>query len=97
MNRLSNTWTDTIGNIANSEGVVGLIKSLDWVLDKINKLTGALGSLGSIGLGAGLIAGIKNVGTANYISSPSKNYCFEIADSIVLRPMATIGVGSMPS
>lgn len=54
MNRLSNTWTDTIGNIANSEGVIGLIKSLDWVLDKINKLTGALGSLGSIGTIAGI-------------------------------------------
>ena len=78
MNRLSNTWTDTIGNIANSEGVVGLIKSLDWVLDKINKLTGALGSLGSIGLGAGLIAGIKNVGTANYISSPSKTIVLKL-------------------
>lgn len=62
MNRLSNTWTDTIGNIANSEGVVGLIKSLDWVLDKINKLTGALGTLGTIGLGAGIFAGFKNIG-----------------------------------
>lgn len=78
MNRLSNTWTDTIGNIANSDGVIGLIKSLDWVLDKINKLTGALGSLGSIGLGAGLIAGIKNVGTANYISSPSKTIVLKL-------------------
>ena len=62
MNRLSNTWTDTIGNIANSDGVIGIIKSLDWVLDKINKLTGALGSLGSIGLIGGLFAGIKNFG-----------------------------------
>lgn len=62
MNRLSNTWTDTIGNIANSDGVIGLIKSLDWVLDKINKLTGALGSLGSIGLIGGLVAGAKNFG-----------------------------------
>lgn len=69
MNRLSNTWTDTIGNIANSDGVIGLIKSLDWVLDKINKLTGALGSLGSIGLGAGLIAGIKNVGGLKFRES----------------------------
>lgn len=64
MNRLSNTWTDTIGNIANSDGVTGAINSLDWVLDKVNKLTSALGSLGSIGLGAGLFAGIKNVGVA---------------------------------
>nr|DAH15319.1 MAG TPA: minor tail protein [Caudoviricetes sp.] len=64
MNRLSNTWTDTIGNIANSDGVTRAINSLDWVLDKVNKLTSALGSLGSIGLGAGLFAGIKKVGVA---------------------------------
>ena len=69
MNRLSNTWTDTIGNIANSDGVIGLIKSLDWVLDKINKLTGALGSLGSIGLIGGLVAGIKNVGGLKFRES----------------------------
>lgn len=62
MNRLSNTWTDTIGNIAKSDGVIGLINSLDWILDKINKLTGAIGSLGSIGLLGGLYAGYKNFG-----------------------------------
>ena len=73
MNRLSNTWTDTIGNIANSDGVIGLIKSLDWVLDKINKLTGALGSLGSIGLIGGLVAGVKNLGRPKIFGLKSLN------------------------
>ena len=78
MNRLSNTWTDTIGNIANSDGVIGLIKSLDWVLDKVNKLTGAIGSIGSIGLIGSLVAGVKNFGGHKILGL--KNYCFEIAE-----------------
>lgn len=97
LNKLSNTWTDTVENILDSDTLKTGVNMLNGLLTGVNNLTDALGSLGSIGLGAGLIAGIKNVGTANYISSPSKNYCFEIADSIVLRPMATIGIGSMPS
>lgn len=97
LNKLSNTWTDTVENILDSDTLKTGVNMLNGLLTGVNNLTDALGSLGSIGLGAGLIAGIKNVGTANYISSPSKNYCFEIADSIVLHPMATIGIGSMPS
>ena len=62
MNRLSNTWTDTIGNIADSDVVVGVVNSLDWILDKVNALTDLLGSFGSVGLIAGLTAGIKNFG-----------------------------------
>ena len=72
LNKLSNTWTDTVENIADSDALKFGVNSLEWVLDKVNLITEKLGSLGSIGLGAGLIAGIKNVGTANYISSPSK-------------------------
>ena len=62
MNRLSNTWTDTIGNIANSSAITGLVNGLNGVLTVINEITGAVGSLGSIGLIGGLIAGFKNVG-----------------------------------
>lgn len=72
LNKLSNTWTDTVENIADSDALKFGVNSLEWVLDKVNWITEKLGSLGSIGLGAGLVAGIKNVGTANYISSPSK-------------------------
>lgn len=63
LNRLSNTWTDTVENIADSKAVVTGINSLNGLLDIVNRLTGALGSFGSISLGAGLFAGLKNVGS----------------------------------
>ncbi len=62
LNRLSNTWTDTIGNIANSDAVITIINSLNSLLSIVNNVTDRLGSLKTIGLGAGLFAGIKNVG-----------------------------------
>lgn len=62
MNRLSNTWTNTVGNIANSAGVVQGVNALNGLLGVVNDITNALGPLESIALGAGLFAGIKNVG-----------------------------------
>lgn len=78
LNRLSNTWTDTIGNIANSDAIITIINSLNSLLSVVNKVTDALGSLGSIGLGAGLFAGIKNVGKLEKLSFI---FCFEYADN----------------
>lgn len=62
MNRLSNTWRNTIGNIANSDGIIQGVNALNGLLGVVNNITNAFGPLGSIGLGAGLFAGIKNVG-----------------------------------
>lgn len=62
MNRLSNTWTDTVGNIANSDAIITAINTLNGLLGVINDITGALGSLGTIGLGAGIFTGVKNIG-----------------------------------
>ena len=62
MNRLSNTWTDTIGNIAESDAVITIINGLNGLLSVVNNVTDKLGSLGTIGVGAGLYAGIKNIG-----------------------------------
>ena len=62
MNRLSNTWTKVIGNVANSDAIIGAVNGLNSLLSVIDKLTESLGSLGTIGLGAGLFAGIKNIG-----------------------------------
>ena len=62
LNRLSNTWTDTVENIVNSDTLKGAVNLLNSLLTGVNKLTDALGSLGTIGLGAGLFAGIKNIG-----------------------------------
>ena len=62
LNRLSNTWTDTVENIVNSDTLKGAVNLLNSLLSGVNKLTDALGSLGTIGLGAGIFAGIKNIG-----------------------------------
>ena len=80
MNRLSNTWTDTIGNIADSDAVITLVNGLNGLLSVINSITAGLGSFGTIGIGAGLFAGLKNIGkrrTSVRISNTVN--CFEYA------------------
>ena len=62
LNKLSNTWTDTVENIVDSDTLKFAVNMLNSLLTGVNKLTDALGSLGSIGLGVGLFAGIKNFG-----------------------------------
>ena len=62
LNRLKNTWTDTIENIANSDGVISIINGFEKIISGANKLTDTLGTLGSIGLGAGLFASFKGAG-----------------------------------
>lgn len=80
MNRLSNTWTDTIGNIADSGAVTTLVNGLNGLLSVVNSITAGLGSFGTIGIGAGLFAGLKNIGkrrTSVRISNIVN--CFEYA------------------
>lgn len=81
LNRLSNTWTDTIGNIANSDTMITGINALNGFLGVVNQITDALGSWGSIGLGAGIFAGFKNIGKCRMSVRISNNllYCFEYA------------------
>lgn len=62
LNRLSNTWTDTVGNIANSDAITTAINHLNSLLSVVNHITEAFGPWGSAGLAAGLIAGLKNIG-----------------------------------
>lgn len=62
LNRLSNTWTETIGNIATPETVTLVADSLNGILSVINKITDTVGPLGSIGLLSGLFASFKDVG-----------------------------------
>lgn len=76
LNRLSNTWTDTIGNIANSDAIISMINSLNGLLSVINKMTEVLGPLKTIGLGAGLFASLKNVGSLKMFRlKPSVKCC----------------------
>ena len=57
LKRLSNTWTDTIGNIAESDAVIALVNGLNSFLTVIDAVTSKLGSIGTISLGgSGLFA-----------------------------------------
>ena len=69
LNRLSNTWSDTIENIVNSETLKNGVNFLNSLLSIVNTLTDKLGALGTIGVGAGLFAGIKNVGEGKMLPS----------------------------
>lgn len=62
LTRLNNTWTDTMENFVDSDAVVFGINALNELLNIINKITDAAGSFCSIGLAAGLYAGVKNIG-----------------------------------
>lgn len=62
LNRLSNTWADTVGNIITPEAVTAFADGLNSVLSIIGKITAFLGPLNAAGMGAGLLAATKNVG-----------------------------------
>lgn len=62
LNRLSNTWTDTIGNIADSGAVTALVNGLNGLLSVVNSVTEGLGSFNNIALGIGGFLGAKNLG-----------------------------------
>ncbi len=63
MNRLGNTFTKVVGNIVKSDAVIAVADFFNALLSGIDNVTSALGSFGTIGLGAGLFAGLKNVGS----------------------------------
>lgn len=68
LNRLSNTWTDIVGNIANSDGIIVGINALNSLLDVVNKLTsalGAVGTVGAVGTSVGIYEFIKNLDWLN--------------------------------
>ena len=57
LNKLSNTWTGTIANIADTNGIIGGINALNSLLGLINQLVSVLGSPGVIAvLGSGLLS-----------------------------------------
>ena len=62
LNKLQQTWVGTIQNIVDRgdlgtaiDGLTKLSEAIGWAIDKA-------GMLGTIGIGAGIFAGIKNVG-----------------------------------
>lgn len=62
LNKLHNSWTEFVNGIIESEGLKIGVKLLNGLVEGATSLTSKLGSLGTIGLGAGLFAGVKNSG-----------------------------------
>ncbi|MCI9077332.1 MAG: phage tail tape measure protein [Lachnospiraceae bacterium] len=62
LNALSNSWTGFVNSIITSDGLKTGVNLLNSFVQGITELTNVLGSAGTLGLGAGLFAGIKNVG-----------------------------------
>lgn len=69
MEGLSATMTSVWENLINEDSVSPVIDILSKFADGLDKVTSKLGLLGTASVGAGLFAGWKNVGMANYISS----------------------------
>ncbi len=62
LDRLSNTWTDTVKNLSDSDAITAAINSLNGLLTTVNHLTGTLGGLSTLSIIGGGIAGAKNLG-----------------------------------
>lgn len=77
MNRLGNTFMKVVNNIVKSDAVITGANGLNSLLSIIDKITSKLGSLGTIGLGAGLFAGVKNSGVHKCVLFIC--FCFEYA------------------
>ncbi len=77
LNKLSNSWTEFVNSIIESEGLKTGVKLLNGLVEGATSLTSKLGSLGTIGLGAGLFAGVKNSGVHKCVLFIC--FCFEYA------------------
>lgn len=62
LNRLKETGTSVAQNLFKREDMKTIVDGLTSVMDVISLLTSKLGLIKSIGLGAGLFAGFKNIG-----------------------------------
>ena len=62
LNALSNSWTEFVNSVVQSDTLKTGVNILNELVQGVTKLTSSLGSLGTIGLGAGLLASFKNAG-----------------------------------
>lgn len=77
LNALQNSWYELINSVIQSDDLKFIVNLLDGITQSVTNLIKPLGTLGTIGLGAGLFAGIKNVGKRR---STMFHNCFEYAD-----------------
>lgn len=78
LNALSNSWTEFVNTIVKSDALKDGVNLLNGLVQGVTKLTSSLGSLGTIGLGAGIFAGVKNIGK-HIRAYGFKLNCFEYA------------------
>ena len=79
-NRLKETATGVAQNLFKRDDMKIVVDGSTSVMNVIDKLTSKLGLFGSIGLGAGLFAGVKNIGkTCECMDFKSFVLCFEYA------------------
>lgn len=76
LNALKQTWVGTAQAILERGDFGKVIDGLTKLSEAIGFVVDKAGLLGTIGLGAGIFAGIKNVGKRNYISKLQNYYCF---------------------
>lgn len=78
INALKETWVGCVQDMVDRGDLGTIVTGLTKVSEVITFLLDKLGILGSIGLGAGIFSGIKNVGEWNYISKFHSNniICF---------------------
>ena len=55
LNRVKNTWTDTVENVADSDAIIRLINLFNDLLSTLNNVTEFLESFGTLGAGLGVI------------------------------------------
>lgn len=64
INTLQNSWNELINSLVTSENLKAGVNFLNGLVQGVTELTSSLGTLGTIGLGAGIFTGVKNVGVA---------------------------------
>lgn len=62
INSLSNSWNELVNTFVNTGEITNAVNVLNNLLQTVTNIVDKLGSFGTIGLGAGLFAGIKNTG-----------------------------------
>ena len=85
LNRVKNTWTDTVENVADSDAIIRLINLFNDLLSTLNNVTEFLESFGTLGAGLGVIVAkslsskgldYRKHDTTQILQGSDKPYCY---------------------
>lgn len=62
INKLHNSWTEFVNNVVNSDGLKTGVNLINDLVKGLSNIVDLFDSAGTLGIGAGLFAGLKNVG-----------------------------------